>query len=116
VQCHPAGPEPPIATTPSMARQIQPISHLASTVHPQEDLDKVFRLQFKVPFRLGPTSNSQKLHIQVSRLNLSIPTPSNYQLLQWLRALGQLFQNIAWDRWQYQLGILQELRASHNEN
>jgi len=109
VNCHAAGPEPSIATTPSMVRQIQPISHLASTVHYQEDLDKVFRLQFKEPFRVGPISNSQKFHIQVSRLNLSIPTPSSYQLLQWLRALRQLFQNIAWDRWQYQLGILQEL-------
>ncbi len=116
VNCHAAGPEPSIATTPSMVRQIQPISHLASTVHYQEDLDKVFRLQFKEPFRVGPISNSQKFHIQVSRLNLSIPTPSSCQLLQWLRALGQLFQNIDWDRWQYQLGILQELWASHNEN
>jgi len=116
VQCHPAGPERPIATTPAMDRQIQPVNHPASLGHPQDNLDKLFRLQFIVPFGLGPASKSPKLCMHASRLNLRIPTPSTYQLLRWLRALGQLFQNIAWDRWRYQLGILLDLQVSCNEN
>jgi len=113
---HPAGPTPPIVTNPSTARTNRPVSHLAASVPPQDDLDTVFRLKFTMPFGLDPTSNSQQLCTQVSMLYHRTPQPSNYKLFQWLQALGQLSQNTAWDRWRYQLGIFQELRDSRNAN
>ena len=114
---HPAEPTPPIIANCSMARPIQPVPHLASTgPHPQADIDNAFRLQFTMPFGLNPTSHSQQSCTQFSMQYHRIPQPSNYKLFQWLQALGQLSQNTAWDRWRYQLGILQELRDSRNAN
>jgi len=41
-----------------------------------------------------------------------IAPPSKHRLVWWLQAVLQLLQNTAWDKWRYQIGVLQDWRDS----
>jgi len=102
----PHTPDAPITTTPRTL-----LNKLAPTLDPhgarhQEELDKLFRLKFLMAFAL--TSQPVPKPSFIPRVPITSQMnafPSKHNLHWWLRALAQLFQNTAWDRWRYQIGV-----------
>jgi len=71
-----------------------------------EELDRLFTSKFTEPYYYNPLPLPQSHRTSAQHEYYSTaPGPSNYQLNHWLLALWRLFQNTAWDRWQYQNGI-----------
>ncbi len=71
-----------------------------------EELDRWFTSRFTEPYYSNPLPLPQPHRTSAQQAYYSTaPGPSNYQLNHWLLALWRLFQNTAWDRWQYQNGI-----------
>jgi len=113
----PPRPMPPTDSTPvvrSLPRTLpgKPVTTLDPQVAGyQEALDKYFPLKFPTVFKLfsTPVSKQSFIHSDPIISNLTI-LPCKHVLYRWLQALGQLFQNTAWDKWQYQIGILWEWR------
>jgi len=76
----------------------------------QAALDKYFWLKFLAAFKPISIPVSKQSFIHSDPLSCNQNTSScKHVLYRWLQALGQLFQNTAWDKWQYQIGILLEL-------
>jgi len=84
-----------------------PLSNFEATTSGQAvDLERLNWSRFTESFCLSLPTASQQLHIQDHFVILRPAiTPSHHKLLVWLQALQQLFQNMAWDRWQYRNGI-----------
>jgi len=110
-QTRPSPSPSPLVQLPPLPRPSKPAPKLEPTIASQQEaLNKVFKWRFTVA-----TESSQT--ILKSSFNCNNPIhpciqafPSKYKLDRWRRALQQLLQNTAWDRWRYQLGISEDLR------
>jgi len=102
-------PSAPAPTTPSTVPPPQPVLMVNPFIaNHQAALDKFFRLKFIISCDLFPTLKPQLFlfHSDPPPGNRTTgPFPSSHNLYQWLRALRQLFQNTAWDRWRFQIGV-----------
>ncbi len=101
----------PVATTHPRTFPVNTVTALDPQVagH-QEVLDKYFWLTFLAAFKpiSMPVSKQSFIHSDPVACT-QITSPCNHVLYRWLQALAQLFQNMAWDKWRYQIGILLEL-------
>jgi len=102
---------PAVTITTTTTLQPHSSSKGATTTSSLQDaLDRLFEIRFTEPgyVHLRPipqpciTGAHHNIHTRA-------PSPSSYQLYNWLLALWQLFQNTAWDRWRYRNGITQPL-------
>jgi len=105
-------PSHPVATMPQTIQHNKQKTNLATPVErAYEALETIFARKFTRAFEPNPPANSKLsfVHSDPITSRTIIPT-SNHKLYHWLKALLTLFQNTAWDRWRYQLGILAEPR------
>jgi len=78
-----------------------------------EAIDQGFKSHFCQPFFLSSPPNPQPSILSAHFISFSpAPCPSHHKLLPWLVALRHRFQNTAWDRWRYCLGVLSHKRDS----
>jgi len=77
----------------------------------QEALDKYCWQKFCMAFELPSPLLSRRPSIHSLPILCNLNNfPCKHVLHRWLRALRKLFQNTAWDKWRYQIGILWEWR------
>jgi len=100
---YPRKPFAPVVMKMAWPSQPNPSSTGATTVFsPQDALDQLFTTRFTKSYYLSPIPIIQLYPTGAQQTTHSrAPGPSHYQLYHWLLALQQLFQNTAWDRWQY---------------
>jgi len=93
--------QPWCKTTPSVSQ----INTIPTAIGHSEEIEKRIRTQFCNPFCPDTPSTKQPSPSIYPETQGKAVQPSKHNLQHWLGALRKLFQDTAWDKWRYRIGI-----------